>query len=60
MEEIQRQLHELAEKHDSKQITDKDYIMSVCNVLQNNNANINVNQIDYLVDIILNDQIFEV
>lgn len=59
MEEIRKQLFDLAEKHDKKGINDKDYIMSVLNVLQNNNANITVSQIDYLVDFILNDQIFD-
>ncbi len=59
MEDIKKQLFELAEKRDSDKITDKGYIMSFCNVLQNNNASINTAQVDYLVDVILNDRVFE-
>ena len=59
MEEIKKQLFELIEKHDSKEITDQDCIMSFCNVLQNNNRSINIGQVSHLIDIMLNDQIFD-
>ena len=59
MEEIKKQLFELIEKHDRKEITDQDCIMSFCNVLQNNNRSINIGQVSHLIDIMLNDQIFD-
>ena len=59
MEEIKKDLFALAERHDRKEITDQDYIVSFCNALQNNNRNINVAQVDYLVDVILNEPVFE-